>query len=441
MVLPGYLRQFTVAHYLQALVPHAMPSEGIASLLQGLLRDAPTMSVSLCLAGGLRGSVPVAGDPGGRAAGVYSRAVALVGRPDHAPRDEKRNPGHQGFVITVQETRMSKKTRYFVLVSGAILTLGLGTGLVASYMGLPVSLLSSAAGPDELQYVPQDATVVAYANVRDVMNSEFRQRFREMEPTLGRTQRVRAEDRPQHRKRHRHGRRGVHERAPADSRSTTRSVRPSSWRAAASKPPASSRWPSSTAVRRKTTRASGSSPTSKAVSAGDASDGRGLRRIRPRRPRRHHRGEARHRRRRRPPQRHVQQRSDAAGGRHRQQQRVGGRPLRCAGQSGPAAIRSAVSAADPVVVLGRRPYQWRRQRSVQGRSARPTRPRRTCATCSAASWRWRSCRRAAAPACSRWSIRCSSSGEGKIVAMAFNIPSEFFDALEAMAKQKQLNGR
>ena len=77
---------------------------------------------------------------------------------------------------------MSKKTRYFVLVSGAILTLGLGTGLVASYMGLPVSLLSSAAGPDELQYVPQDATVVAYANVRDVMNSEFRQRFREMEP-------------------------------------------------------------------------------------------------------------------------------------------------------------------------------------------------------------------------------------------------------------------
>jgi hypothetical protein len=77
---------------------------------------------------------------------------------------------------------MSKKTRYFVLVSGAILAVGLGTGLVASYMGLPVSLLSSAAGPNELQYVPQDAAVVAYANVRDVMNSEFRQRFREMEP-------------------------------------------------------------------------------------------------------------------------------------------------------------------------------------------------------------------------------------------------------------------
>ena len=78
---------------------------------------------------------------------------------------------------------MSKKTRYFVAVSGAILAIGLGTGLVASYMGLPVSVFSSAAGPDELQYVPADAAVVAYANVRDVMNSQFRQRFRELEPS------------------------------------------------------------------------------------------------------------------------------------------------------------------------------------------------------------------------------------------------------------------
>jgi hypothetical protein len=78
---------------------------------------------------------------------------------------------------------MTNRTRNFVLVSGAILTIGLGTGLIASYMGLPVSLLSSAAGPDELQYVPQDAAVVAYANVREVMNSEFRQRFRRLEPT------------------------------------------------------------------------------------------------------------------------------------------------------------------------------------------------------------------------------------------------------------------
>jgi hypothetical protein len=57
MVLPGYLKQFTVAYYLQALVPHAMPTTGRRACCRGC----------------------------------------------------------------------------------AILTLGLGTGLVASYLGLPVS--------------------------------------------------------------------------------------------------------------------------------------------------------------------------------------------------------------------------------------------------------------------------------------------------------------
>src|SRR5215212_7848475 len=77
----------------------------------------------------------------------------------------------------------NKKTRYFVAVMATVLAVGLGTGLVASYMGLPVSVFSSAAGPEELQYVPADAAVVAYANVRDVMNSQFRQRFKDIEPS------------------------------------------------------------------------------------------------------------------------------------------------------------------------------------------------------------------------------------------------------------------
>ena len=41
MALPGYMKRFTVAYYVQALVPHAMPSEGVVSMLQGMFRDTP----------------------------------------------------------------------------------------------------------------------------------------------------------------------------------------------------------------------------------------------------------------------------------------------------------------------------------------------------------------------------------------------------------------
>lgn len=75
---------------------------------------------------------------------------------------------------------MTKATRYFVMASGAVLAVGLTSGLVASYMGLPV--FSQAAAPNELQYVPSDAAVVGYANVREVMGSQFRERFRKLEP-------------------------------------------------------------------------------------------------------------------------------------------------------------------------------------------------------------------------------------------------------------------
>lgn len=76
---------------------------------------------------------------------------------------------------------MTKRTRYFVMGAGAILVAGLTTGLVASMVGLP-AVLSRAAGPDELQFVPPDAVLVGYANVREVMSSEFHQRFRRMAP-------------------------------------------------------------------------------------------------------------------------------------------------------------------------------------------------------------------------------------------------------------------
>jgi ABC-2 type transport system permease protein len=52
LVLPGYLRRLTLAYYLQSLVPHAMPQDGLGSVLQALFRDVPSPLVSLaCLFG------------------------------------------------------------------------------------------------------------------------------------------------------------------------------------------------------------------------------------------------------------------------------------------------------------------------------------------------------------------------------------------------------
>jgi ABC-type transport system involved in multi-copper enzyme maturation permease subunit len=39
---PGYLKRFTVAYYLQSLVPHALPAEGAAALLQAFFRETPS---------------------------------------------------------------------------------------------------------------------------------------------------------------------------------------------------------------------------------------------------------------------------------------------------------------------------------------------------------------------------------------------------------------
>ena len=74
---------------------------------------------------------------------------------------------------------MTKKTRNFVLGAAGILAAGLTTGLVAS-LGLPVS--SRSAGPEDREFIPAEAAVVGYANVQEVMASELRQRLRKIEP-------------------------------------------------------------------------------------------------------------------------------------------------------------------------------------------------------------------------------------------------------------------
>jgi hypothetical protein len=71
---------------------------------------------------------------------------------------------------------MNKRTRYFMVSSAAIVAVVLCTGLVAFYNG-GMPLLSSGRGPSEMAYLPVDSAAVGYANVREVMNSEFRQKM------------------------------------------------------------------------------------------------------------------------------------------------------------------------------------------------------------------------------------------------------------------------
>src|SRR5205814_1997702 len=77
---------------------------------------------------------------------------------------------------------MTTRTRYFVVVSLLVLTVGLGSGLVAYYVGFPAGALGQHAGPLELEYIPRDATVIAFANVHEVMTSDLRQRLRRAVP-------------------------------------------------------------------------------------------------------------------------------------------------------------------------------------------------------------------------------------------------------------------
>lgn len=77
---------------------------------------------------------------------------------------------------------MTRSTRYFMLGSVATLLVGLCVGLTAYYTGYAPAGLLGTPEPEELMYVPKDVAVVAYANVRDVMNSALRQRLRDLAP-------------------------------------------------------------------------------------------------------------------------------------------------------------------------------------------------------------------------------------------------------------------
>lgn len=77
---------------------------------------------------------------------------------------------------------MTKKTRYFMAGSAAVMAAGLATGLIAYYAGGFQTVAASAVST-ELRYVPADATLVAYADVRAIMDSELRARLKSAMPT------------------------------------------------------------------------------------------------------------------------------------------------------------------------------------------------------------------------------------------------------------------
>jgi xanthosine utilization system XapX-like protein len=47
LIVPGYLRRFTVAYYLQSLVPHAMPQDDTITAIQSLFSESPSAASSI----------------------------------------------------------------------------------------------------------------------------------------------------------------------------------------------------------------------------------------------------------------------------------------------------------------------------------------------------------------------------------------------------------
>jgi hypothetical protein len=74
---------------------------------------------------------------------------------------------------------MAPRTRYFLVGSGLVIVIGLCTGLVAYYGGVP----GRAARLTELSYVPNTASAVGYADVADILGSPFHQQLRQLLPS------------------------------------------------------------------------------------------------------------------------------------------------------------------------------------------------------------------------------------------------------------------
>ena len=81
LAFPGYLKKFTVAYYLQALVPHAMPNDTALSLIQGIFRETPPLADEHVLAGSDLDYVSGSRSLGCGAQGIRAGAINPEGRP------------------------------------------------------------------------------------------------------------------------------------------------------------------------------------------------------------------------------------------------------------------------------------------------------------------------------------------------------------------------
>jgi len=84
---------------------------------------------------------------------------------------------------------MTPRTRYFFAAAAVLLVAGIGVGLVAYYRTGRQAIIPAGL-PDELRYVPATADLVAYADVKTVMNSELRRELERstMGPRRGRSE-------------------------------------------------------------------------------------------------------------------------------------------------------------------------------------------------------------------------------------------------------------
>lgn len=79
---------------------------------------------------------------------------------------------------------MTTSTRYVLLGGAGVMAVGLAGGLAAWVGSSLPSLVLAQERPDELRYVPPEATILSFADVRAVMDSDLRRRLREIRPEL-----------------------------------------------------------------------------------------------------------------------------------------------------------------------------------------------------------------------------------------------------------------